>query len=130
MQVKKSAIAGEYIITVNKDNRVSVCRVFDNVLGSLRECAEAVGFEYDPKWNTRHFGKKLVQQYGDGGNEVCIGNYTIAIRPSGTVESYRSYDNTLGALREIAAKEGFEYDPKWNTQHFGSKLVDFINGNK
>ena len=39
-------------------------------------------------------------------------------------------DNVIGALREISEKIGFEYDPKWNTRTFGSKLIDEINKDK
>ncbi len=56
------------------------------------------------------------------------GEYMLGVLQSGSIEVYRVYDNVKGALREIAGKEGFEYDPEWNTRQFGSKLVDFING--
>lgn len=57
---KKSAISGEYIITVEDYGSITVHRVYDNTIGALREIAEKVGFEYDEKWNTRTFGSKLV----------------------------------------------------------------------
>lgn len=57
---KKSAISGEYIITVEDSSSITVHRVYDNTIGALREIAEKVGFEYDEKWNTRTFGSKLV----------------------------------------------------------------------
>ena len=97
--------------------------------GSLRECAEAQGFEYDPDWTTRQFGSKLIKEFGDG-DMAEIGEYTIVKRDSGSIESYRTYANTLGALREIAAEVGFEINEKSNTRNNGSKLVDFINNNK
>ncbi|MBQ3579600.1 MAG: hypothetical protein II975_01205 [Bacteroidales bacterium] len=56
-----------------------------------------------------------------------VGCYNIKVQDSGSIEVYRTYENTKGALREISAEVGFEYDPNWNTQQFGSKLVDFIN---
>lgn len=127
---KKSAISGEYIITVKANNSVEVFRIYDNVRASLREAAQTVGFQYDPDWNTRRFGLTLVKAYGQGTRQATIGEYTIAIRPSGTVETYRIYGNTISALREIAGNVGFNYEPTWNTQTFGSKLVDFINENK
>ena len=55
------------------------------------------------------------------------GEYMIGVLESGGIEVYRVYDNVKGALREIAEKEGFEYDPEWNTRQFGSKLIDFLN---
>ena len=55
------------------------------------------------------------------------GEYMLGVLESGAIEVYRVYDNVKGALREVAEKEGFEYDPEWNTRQFGSKLVDFLN---
>lgn len=127
---KKSAISGEYIITVKANNSVEVFRIYDNVRGSLREAAEAAGLKYDPDWNTRRFGLMLVKAYGQGTNQATIGEYTVTLRPSGAIETYRIYSNTKGALREIAEEIGFNYDKSWNTQQFGSKLVDYINENK
>lgn len=31
-------------------------------------------------------------------------------------------------LREVAAEVNFQYADEWNTQTFGSKLIDFLNG--
>ena len=55
------------------------------------------------------------------------GEYMLGVLESGSIEVYRVYDNIKGALREVAEKEGFEYDPEWNTRQFGSKLIDFLN---
>lgn len=33
-------------------------------------------------------------------------------------------------LYEIAEKTGFEYNPRWNTHYFASKLVDFLLANE
>ena len=126
---KKSAISGEYIITVEDSGTVRVCKIYDNVKGSLRECAEAKGFEFDPGWTTRQFGSKLVKEFGDG-TTAEIGEYTVVKRETGTIETYRTYDNTKAALREIAENVGFEVNPDFTTRQLGSKLVDFINKNK
>lgn len=126
---KKSAISGEYIITVEDSGTVRVCKIYDNVIGSLREIAASKGFEVDPNWNTRTFGAKLIKEFGDG-NMAEVGEYTIVKRANQSIETYRTYANTLGALREIAAEVGFEINEKSNTRQNGSKLVDFINANK
>lgn len=126
---KKSAISGEYIITVEDSGSVRVCKIHDNVKGALRECAEAKGFAYDTDWTTRQFGSKLIKEFGEG-NTAEIGEYTITKLGSGSIETYRVYDNTKGALREIAETNNFEFDPSWTTRQFGSKLVDFINDAK
>ncbi len=61
---------------------------------------------------------------------VIAGEYVVSVLDSGSIEIYRIYDNVKGALREIAEKEGFEYDPAWTTRQFGSKLVDFLTEKK
>ena len=61
---------------------------------------------------------------------VITGEYVVSVLDNGAIEVYRIYDNVKGALREIAEKEGFEYDPNWNTRQFGSKLIDFLNEKK
>lgn len=55
------------------------------------------------------------------------GEYIVSILDSGSVEVHRIYDNTKGALREIAEKEGFEYSSEWTTRQLGAKLIDYLN---
>ncbi len=126
---KKSAISGEYIITVEDSGTVRVCKIYDNVIGSLRKIAATKNFEIDPKWNTQETGRRIVKEFGDG-SIAEIGEYVVTRRENGKIETYRTYANTLGALREIAAEVGFEINEKSNTRNNGSKLVDFINANK
>lgn len=123
---KKSAIAGEYIVTVEDSGSIKVCKIYNNVLGSLREIAESAGMEYDSGWTTRQFGAKVIKQFGEG-NQAEVGEYIVVKEASGSISTYRTYDNTIGALREISAAVGFSYNPDWNTRQFGSKLVDFLN---
>lgn len=126
---KKSAISGEYIITVEDSGSIRVCRIYDNVKGSLREVAALKEFEVDPKWTTQELGRRIVKEFGDG-SMAEIGEYFVTRRSTGKIESYRTYDNTKGALREIAEAVGFEVNPEYNTRQLGSKLVDFINEGK
>lgn len=58
---------------------------------------------------------------------AIAGEYIVSVKDDGGIEVYRIYDNVKGALREIAEKEGFEYDEKWTTRQFGSKIIDFLN---
>ena len=51
------------------------------------------------------------------------GEYTITVNDDGAIEVYRIYENVKGALREIAEKQGFEYDSQWTTQQFCAKIV-------
>lgn len=126
MEFKKGTISGEYLIGVLENNSVVVFRVYENTKGALREIAEEKNFEFDPNWNTRQFGAKICKQFGDGKHAI-VGCYNVRVQESGSIEVYRTYDNTKGALREVAEKVGFDYDSNWTTQQFGSKLVDFLN---
>ena len=58
------------------------------------------------------------------------GEYIITQEDNGSISTYRHYDNVKGALREVAEKIGFEYDPNWTTRQFGSKIIDYINQQK
>lgn len=126
---KKSAISGEYIVTVEDSGSIRVCKIYDNVIGSLREIAAEKDFQLDPKWNTQETGRRICKEFGDG-KMAEIGEYVVTRRDSGKVETYRTYANTLAALREIAEGINFAYDSNWTTRQFGSKLVDFINASK
>ena len=57
---------------------------------------------------------------------AIAGEYILSVLDSGSIEVYRIYDNVKGALREVAEKEGFEYDANWTTRQFGSKLINFL----
>lgn len=124
-KAKKRALSGEYVITVEGEGSIRVSRIYDNVKDSLREIAKEKGIEYDPNWNTRQFGKKIVDDYGDG-RIAEVGENTVVRETSGSIKTYRVYDNVKGALREVSESVGFEYDPAWTTRQFGSKLVDFL----
>lgn len=123
---KKTANSGDYIITVEENDSISVHRIYDNVKGSLREIALSIGFEFDPKWDTRTAGRKIIEHLG-GKDQAESGEYIVARRAEGKIDTYRTYANTKGALREIAENTGFDFDPKWTTRQFGNKLVDFLN---
>lgn len=126
--VKKSAVHGDYIISIEESGTVRVSQIYGHgkVTASLREIAATVGFKIEPQWNTQQTGAKLIKAYGEG-STAQIGEYTVHQRPTKQIDTYRTYGNTLGALREIAGQIGFEYDPKWTTRQFGNKLVDHLN---
>lgn len=71
--VKKSARLGDYEILVDDKSRITVLKageVQPKSMASLREVAEKVGFDIDPKWNTQSLGSKLVDHINN--NEVAI----------------------------------------------------------
>lgn len=123
---KKSAIYGEYVVSVKDDGAIVVFRNYDNVKGSLREIAESKGFEYDPSWNTQQFGARLIKEFGEG-SEAHVDNYVIVKKDNGHIDTYRTYENTKEALRSISSATGFEFDFNWTTRQMGSKLIDFLN---
>ena len=123
---KKSAIYGEYVVSVKDDGAIEVFRNYDNVKGSLREIAESKGFEYDPSWNTQQFGARLIKEFGEG-SEAHVDNYVIVKKDNGHIDTYRTYENTKEALRSISSATGFECDSNWTTRQMGSKLIDFLN---
>lgn len=123
---KKSAVYGEYMISQDQSGTIRVLREFDNVKASLRAIADEVGFEYDEKWNTRQFGNNLVKAYGENG-VAQVGEYGVQVLSSGSIASFKLYDNTKGALREVAEKAGIDYDDSWTTRQFGSKLIDALS---
>lgn len=129
----KNARSGEYMISCNAEGAIKVAKDYNNDKGGLREIAEKIGFAYDPAWDTQQFGKKLIEEIT--GEHVKTnedasaesGEYVIFKEASGSIQVFKDYDNVKGALREIAAQIGFEYDPAWTTRQFGSKLIDHIN---
>lgn len=123
---KKSAIYGEYVVSVKDDGAIEVFRNYDNVKGSLREIAESKGFEYDPSWNTQQFGARLIKEFGEG-SEAHVDNYVIVKKDNGHIDTYRTYENTKEALRSISSATGFGFDSNWTTRQMGSKLIDFLN---
>ena len=129
----KNARSGEYMISQNAEGAIKVAKDYENDKAALREIAEKIGFEADPAWNTRQFGRKLIESIN--GDAVKTkeytyaesGEYVIFQTEEGSIQVYRDYDNVKGALREISEKIGFEYDPAWTTRQFGSKLIDELN---
>ena len=57
----KNARSGEYMISQNAEGAIKVAKDYENDKAALREIAEKIGFEADPAWNTRQFGRKLIE---------------------------------------------------------------------
>ena len=65
-----------------------------------------------------------------GKKSAIVGDFSVEIMTDNKVvvkKGGAACDNTKAALREIAEKVGFAFDPKWNTQQLGNKLANFIN---
>mgnify|MGYP004442659387 CR=1 FL=1 len=121
-----------YAISQEYDGSIEVDKFYENTIGALREVAAIIGMNYDDKWNTRTFGKKLletIQGRTIKTNEEAsstIGEYVIVKEDNGSITIYKEYDNTKEGLREIADEIGFKYDPTWNTRQFGANLIKHL----
>lgn len=126
---KKSVIAGEYIIEIADNGHVDVMRVFRNAMATLKGIADAKGFHYEDSWNTQHLGRSIIKEFGDGTTAV-FDDITVSRDSSGKIEIYQVCKNVISTLREISSLLGYDYDEKWNTQHLGRNLVDYLEQNK
>ena len=57
---KKSAISGDFVISVEENGSIAAYKFYCNTKEALREVAKQEGFELDPKWTTRQCGNKLI----------------------------------------------------------------------
>ena len=130
---KKSEIIGEYIVTIDDNDSVSVSRIYKSTMKALTEIAESKGIEVLKTWTTQHLGRLLLTQYCNGEKEGTIGEYTIEREANNRINVIRTYSNTMDGLREAAKVIGYTEDPKekgWNTQNFGRHLVIYAQSLK
>ena len=123
---KKSEIIGEFIVTIDDNNSVSVSRIYKSTMKALTEIAESKGIEVLKTWTTQHLGRLLLTQFCSGEKEGTIGEYTIEREANNRINVVRTYSNTMDGLREAAKVIGYTEDPKekgWNTQNYGRHLV-------
>ena len=126
-QIKQVATTEEYIVVRYEDDAIGVYNRYGNTKGALREIAQAQGFEYDPNWTTRQFGKKLIDGVGNGALAIANDHYIVYIDTNGSVICGRKTEgSTKGALRMIAQKYSIIYEEGWNTQQFGRKVIEHL----
>lgn len=126
-QIKQVATTEEYIVVRYEDDAISVYNRYGNTKGALREIAEVQGFEYDPTWTTRQFGKKLIDAVDNGAPAIANDHYIVYIDTNGSVICGRKTEgSTKGALRMIAQKYSIIYEEGWNTQQFGRKVIEHL----
>ena len=53
---KNSEFIGEYVVTLNDNNSVSVSRIYKSTMAALTEIAKANGIEVQKTWTTQHLG--------------------------------------------------------------------------
>ena len=126
-QIKQVATTEEYIVVRYDDDSIGVYNRYGNTKGALREIAEVQGFEYDPTWTTRQFGKKLIDAVDNGAPTIANDHYIVYIDTNGSVICGRKTEgSTKGALRMIAQKYSIIYEEGWNTQQFGRKVIEHL----
>ncbi len=56
----KEAVIGNFLVSVKEDGGIDITVANGKTKHVLRQLAETVGFEYQEDWNTRQFGKFLI----------------------------------------------------------------------
>ncbi len=120
---------GEYRVEIADKGVVKVYRIPKSTIAALKDCAAKQNFEVNEKWYAQALGRNLLKEFCNGENSGTIGEYHIERRDDNHIDVYQEFNNTKGALCEISKLIGFEYDEKWNTQHFGRQLVKFAEEN-
>ena len=130
---KKSEIIGEYIVTIEDNDSVSVSRIYKSTMKALSEIAEANGIEVLKSWTTQYLGRLLLSQFCNGEKEGTIGEYTIEREGNNRINVIRTYSNTMEGLKEVAKSIKFTEIPKeksWSTLNFGRQLVNYYQNLK
>lgn len=128
---KKSEIIGEYIVTIDDNESVSVSRIYKSTKKALREVWEGGGMGEAPQsWTTQDLGRKVLAQFCNGAKEGKVGEYEIQRDPNNRINVIRTYSVTKDGLRECANSIGCPYEKEWSTRQFGQRLLDFIQGRK
>lgn len=123
---KKSEIIGEFIVTIEDSESVSVSRIYKSTKKALTEIWEANGMGDVPKtWNTQDLGRHILNDICGGAKEATIGEYTLEREANQRVNVIRTYSVTKKGLTECADSIGFQYDKDWTTRQFGQKLIAF-----
>lgn len=131
LMTQKSARFQDHYITQN-NNTINVYHAYDNVIESLRNIADEIGFTYDSKWNTRTFGLALIKAYGTA-DTAHIGNHIIYKLDNGTIQTFTliNPNTTKSVLENIAFNSGYPCDENTillaTTPQLGDKLIDFLN---
>lgn len=124
---KNSAIIGEFIVTINDGNSISVHRIYKSTKGAMTRIAEAHNINVPEGTNTQQLGRILLRELCDDQTTGLIdGEYEIEREKNGRINLLHKYKVAKDGLRACSDTIGFNYDPKWNTQTFGRKLIEFV----
>jgi len=125
--IKQIAITEDYIVVRFENNSIDVYNRYGKAKEALREIAKEHLFEYNPDWNTRQFGKKLIDAIGSEAKAIVNDNYVVYIDTKGSIICGRkSQENTKEKLRMIVNKYSIPYEESWNTQQLGRKVIKHL----
>ena len=79
----------------------------------------SLSVESEPQSESKRIKVSVVESYGYKITKNEDKSFTIT-------HNGELCSNAKAAMRELAKDLGFEYDAKWNTQQFGTKLMQFI----
>ena len=124
-----------HIIVIYDDNSVDVFERFRNTRQGLYEIANAIELNFqkkffiDPEWETINYLGEKILSYVGAKTVLNNGEYYLS-NPMffSTILCGKKYSgSTKEGLRKIAEKYHIEYDPTWNTQTLGRKIVNALN---
>ena len=125
--IKQIAITEDYIVVRFENNSIDVYNRYGKAKEALCEIAKEHLFEYNPDWNTRQFGKKLIDAIGSEAKAIVNDNYVVYIDTKGSIICGRkSQENTKEKLRMIVNKYSTPYEESWNTQQLGRKVIKHL----
>lgn len=126
-QYKELVATDLYIVAIYDNKSIDVYDRYENAKGALRQIADENNFKYDESWNTRQFGKKLIDALGGGSPAIADETYCVYTDAKGTVICGSKFEgSTKEGLRTVAAKYKIKYDETWNTQQFGKKVIEAL----
>lgn len=129
--------SGEWVVTRQENDSIIVTKdgaTCPNVIAALRDIAAECKFKYDDKWNTRQFGANLIKFLAKRKTYTSKSDISAMAHKDFLFTNYSKFkisnacENVKESLRIISDLVQFEYDPNWNTQMFGRKLIDHLGG--
>ena len=126
-QYKELVATDLYIVAIYDNKSIDVYDRYENAKGALRQIADENNFKYDESWNTRQFGKTIIDALGGGAPAIADETYCVYTDAKGTVICGSKFEgSTKEGLRTVAAKYKIKYDEAWNTQQFGKKVIEAL----
>ena len=109
-QYKELVATDLYIVAIYDNKSIDVYNRYEN-----------------ESWNTRQFGKKIIDALGGGAPAIADETYCVYTDAKGTVICGSKFEgSTKEGLRTVAAKYKIKYDEAWNTQQFGKKVIEAL----